>query len=161
MDTAGIAALIIAVAAFLTSLYALYIIMGIKRRFSSLLSAMSVNSKIIESIRETAKKPRKRYIVFEVQSGKNHSEKEVAKAIIEEAREVLGQTGLVDSGIHLVIYDAERRIGVLRVKNTYKYQALAILGMVRSIGDERVRLIPLYTSGTLKKALKRAGVRKK
>lgn len=150
----------VAVAALVASLYAIYSVARVRGRITSILNAIIVNYKVTARLAEASRKPRRRYIVFEVQSTEPHGEKEVAKAIIRVAKEVLGEAGLTDSGIHVIAYYPERRIGVLRVKNTYKYQAMAILGMVRRIGGEPARIIPIYTSGTLKKALKRAGLRK-
>lgn len=161
MGIGYLVAIAVASVSLLVSLYTLYRVESLARRISRLISAASSEARVLKEFREAASKPRKRYIVFEVQSTREYSEKEVAKAIIAAAREVLGETGLVDSGLHLIAYYPERRIGILRVRNTYKYRALAILGLVRDIRGEKVRLVPLYTSGTLKKALKRAGVRKK
>ncbi|MEB3846713.1 MAG: Rpp14/Pop5 family protein [Desulfurococcales archaeon] len=145
----------VALAAIITSIYALIEARRAKKYLLHLLKAASLQERLAKSLARVKEKPRKRYIVFRVETGRNIDEKDLAKAISEKFRVVLGEAGFTASGAHLVYYNPVLRAGVLRVRSDYKYPALAVLGMIREIGGERARIIPLGTSGTLRSALKR------
>ncbi|MCE4600696.1 MAG: hypothetical protein F7C38_03945 [Desulfurococcales archaeon] len=142
-------------------IYIYSIVSRVRKTLKGLLTAASINHRIRKAVEETSQKPRRRYIVFTIETTENIDERSLARAIIKTAEEILGEVGLVDSGIHLVYYDPVKRLGVIRVKHLYKYHALAILGLVRDVNGVKIRILPLGTSGTLKKALKRVGARKK
>ncbi len=142
-------------------IYIYNIVSKIRKTLRGLLTAASINHRMRKAIEKTSQKPRRRYIVFTIETTERIEERDLAKAIVNTAEEVLGRVGLVDSGIHLVYYDPVKRLGVVRVKHLYKYHALAILGLVRDVNGAKIRILPLGTSGTLKKALKRVGARKK
>ena len=146
---------VVALAAMITSIYALVEARRARKYLFYLLKATSLQERLAKSLAKVKEKPRKRYIVFRVETSGKINEKDLAKVISEKFRTVLGEAGFTASGAHLVYYDPVLRAGVLRVRSDYKYPALAVLGMIRRIGDERVRIIPLGTSGTLKSALRR------
>jgi len=145
-----------AAAAIAASLYAVYTAKRARALLEALLEAASLRERIARSLARARIKPKHRYIVFEVASARRVPREELAKKIRETAMKTLGLTGLVDSGLQLVEYDEATRRGIIRVKHNYKYHALAILGLVREVNGERVLLVPLATSGTLRKARKEA-----
>jgi ribonuclease P/MRP protein subunit POP5 len=153
-------ALVVSFSSLLIAVYSIAIVLRMSGLLHAILSTASVNHRIRKALEKASQKPRKRYIVFLVEASENVEEHSLAKAIIEVGKEVMGYDGLVDSGLHLVHYDPMNKLGVVRVRHTYKYHALAILGLIREIGGVKVRLIPLRTSGTLKRALKHVGVKK-
>lgn len=104
---------------------------------------------------------KKRYIVFEIATAERLEVDEVAKAIESTAKRLLGELGVAKARLKLVDYDPNLRRGVLRVRNEYKWHALAVLSLIRLIGEKRVFVTPLATSGSLWKARKRAGLIKK
>ncbi len=146
---------VVALAAMITSVYALVEARRAKKHLLYLMKAASLQERLARSLARVKEKPRKRYIVFRVETSRDIDEKDLAKAISEKFRAVLGEAGFTASGAHLVYYDPVLRAGVLRVRSDYKYPALAVLGMTRRIGGERARIIPLGTSGTLKSALRK------
>ena len=107
--------------------------------------------------RRIRRKPSKRYIVFEVVGGPVEPG-ELENAIRGAFARLFGEPALGVSMLRLVEYHDDRMIGILRVRREYKYHALAALGLVRSVSGRRVLLVPLLTSGTLKRARRRAGL---
>jgi len=51
---------------------------------------------------------------------------------------------------HLTVFDATRRIGVVRVKHTEKEKAIYLLNSLVAIGGRNVKVVTLRTSGTIK-----------
>ena len=127
------------------------------RVVKALLSSATSLSKLRGASRASSR-PRRRYIVFEVIPG-GFSREDVERAIEEAAKRVLGVVGVGNMGLKLVYYSEERSRGALRVRNEWKYAALAVLGFVRRIGDARVTLVPLSVTGSIKKAKKIIGVK--
>jgi len=152
-DAIMLLAMLIAIVA---SLYAVYTARRTRALLENVLEAASLRERIARSLARARVKPKHRYIVFEVASSRRVPRDELARKIREVATKTLGLTGLVDSGLQLIEYDESTRRGILRVRHTYKYHALAILGLVREVSGERVLLVPLATSGTLRKARKEA-----
>ena len=100
-----------------------------------------------------ARKPRrKRYIVFEVISNEIITSSELNHALKEEAEKLLGILGLSDITLKLIDFDEKFKRGIIRTDNHSKYVVLALLGLIRNINDKKVLLIPLKTTGTIKKA---------
>ncbi len=149
----------VAVAAATVSLAAsAYLAVRVARlesRLNLLFSAASRSERLARSLARLKAKPRKRYIVFEVVSAERIAGDDVERAVSEAVRRLFGVVGEIDSWIRLVEYDEESRRGILRVRNTYKYHALAVLGTIRRIGGVRVMIVPLSTHGTIKSARKR------
>lgn len=100
-----------------------------------------------------ARKPRrKRYIVFEVISNETITASELNHTLGEEAEKLLGILGLSDITLKLIDFDEKLKRGIIRTDNYSKYIVLALLGLIRNIGNKKVLLIPLKTTGTIKKA---------
>lgn len=100
------------------------------------------------------KRSRRRYIVFQVVSDRRISSGELKSALTEVCRSMLGEVFVVDSGIKLVDYEPRTGRGIVRVRHAYKYKLLAMLGLVREVGGNRVLIYPLTTTGSLKRARK-------
>lgn len=129
------------------------------RRVRVLLEAVlgSARARELSKIRRAfSRRPRRRYIVFQVVSDGDVSEKSLYQAIMRSARRLLGSAAVADSGLMLAYYNAATRRGVLRVRSDYKNAAMAVLGTVRRAGDSNVLAVPITTSGTIKKAKKLA-----
>lgn len=94
----------------------------------------------------------RRYVVFEVLGTEPISFDELREIVESTARRVYGEITASMMGVKLVEYDEVKRRGVVRVRRDYKYHALAILGMIRSVGSKKVMIVPLATTGSLKRA---------
>jgi len=99
-----------------------------------------------------ARKRGRRYVVFEVLGTEPVGFEELKGAIEGTVRRVYGELGSAMFGVKLIEYDEVRRRGVLRVRRDFKLYALAVLGLVRSSNGRRLLLIPLSTTGSLKRA---------
>lgn len=130
------------------------------RRNSEVLEALLSStdlSKAIEKARRTAAmKPKRRYIVFEIIPG-NLDYAKVEAALNETLRKLVGIVGESSSRIKLLYFDKRRSRGIIRVRREYKYLALAVLGLTRSIAGRRVIIIPLAVTGSIKRAKQLVG----
>ncbi|MGC9210189.1 MAG: Rpp14/Pop5 family protein [Acidilobus sp.] len=99
-------------------------------------------------------RPRKRYLVFEVASGSEVKEEDVRVALEEAYRRLFGEAGLAAAGLRLILYDAGRRRGIVRVRSSSLPHLLAAIGLVRRIGEVDALIVPLRTAGTIRKARK-------
>ncbi len=105
-----------------------------------------------------AKKPgrvRKRYIVFAIISEHDLEKKEVEKAIRDTWRKVFGELSLARADPQLIYFEPSIQRGIIRVRHTYKKDCLAILGLIHEINNVKCILVPITTSGTLKRAQKK------
>ncbi|MCE4627688.1 MAG: Rpp14/Pop5 family protein [Desulfurococcales archaeon] len=129
------------------------------RRVRELLEAVlgSARARELARIRRAfSRKPRRRYIVFQVISDDDVSEKSLYQAIMRSARRLLGSAAIADSGLTLAYYNAATRRGVLRVRSDYKNAAMAVLSTVRRAGNSNILAVPITASGTIKKAKRAA-----
>jgi len=125
------------------------------RKTRKLLTAVlaSGRAREIAGIRRRAsRRPKRRYIVFRVVSGSEVNERGLNLALLQAARRLVGASVVADSGLQLVYYNPITMKGVLRVRGEYRNLAFGVLGIVRSVGDTRVVLLPLTTAGTIKRA---------
>ncbi len=124
----------------------------LRRSLKLILSSLKTYRDLQRASRLLSRKPRRRYIVFEVISEApinwDALEEEVKRVITE----YLGKTGRVDSGVALAYYDPDRNRGVLRVRSDYRYKVLGLLGLVRRIQGRRAIIIPLAVTGSVKRA---------
>ncbi len=98
---------------------------------------------------------RKRYIVFSVVSeGKPLTRKAIEEGIRRAFKELYGETILVRADPQIVYYEPSVKRGVIRVAHLYKDQMIALLGSIKNIDDTKVLIIPVKTTGTIKKARK-------
>jgi len=107
---------------------------------------------LLEPHVKSVKKPRKRYVVFvalcEDKVYLNNVEEAVKKAFIE----YYGKSMYHKASPQLILYDENSGRGVIRVLHTCTDHLLATLGLVKKINDKNCLLLPLRTTGTLKKA---------
>ncbi|GAB6147692.1 Rpp14/Pop5 family protein [Stetteria hydrogenophila] len=102
--------------------------------------------------RSLSRRPRRRYIVFEVIPAEAADAGSLESAIRETLKGLTGVVGLAESGVKLIEYQPGSGRGILRVRAGYKYAALAALGLVRRINGRRVLIAPLATTGSIKRA---------
>ncbi len=117
----------------------------------------AVSSKLIIKVLNTLKskrKLRKRYIVFEVLSSKSVGKGELEQEVRNTFKKIFGDIHLARASISLSYYDENLNIGVIKFTHIYKYKVLASLGVVKSVRDTKVLIIPLRITGSLRKALK-------
>ncbi|MCX8165147.1 MAG: hypothetical protein N3D79_00905 [Acidilobaceae archaeon] len=100
----------------------------------------------------SARKERKRYVVFEAVTTERLTKEEVGKAFVGAMKELYGELGLIASRARLVEYDEGRRRGIVRVRRAFKDHVLGALGYVREAGGKRARLVPIATTGSVRRA---------
>ncbi len=103
-----------------------------------------------------ARRRRRRYIAFciSTEDGVQLDPNKVERTIIEAMTRLGGVLGVAEAKPQLVYYDAKSNCGVFRVTYMSKHLAIAAMGFVRNIGGKKVVIIPLRTSGTVKRAKK-------
>ncbi len=117
----------------------------------SLISGLNIERKIRDLSKQYSLRPKKRYIVFEVFPSGISFEK-IKTSIYEVAEKVLGYKGISEARMKLIYYDEEKARGILRIRREHKYMALAVLGLIRNIDGSEVLVIPITTTGSLKRA---------
>ncbi|MET1101405.1 MAG: Rpp14/Pop5 family protein [Pyrodictiaceae archaeon] len=122
------------------------------KRVSYALAKALESSEADEVLRRLRRKARRRYIVFVVLSEEKYSPETLSKAIEEKVKELGGLLGAAEANVQLVYYDLKRDVGILRTNYHAKHLVLAALSLVRRIGSNRVMVIPLATTGTIKRA---------
>lgn len=121
-------------------------------------AAMAARERLLVRLRRAIRRrPSKRYIVFEVVGGPVEPG-ELEAALRDAFKRLFGEPALSLSMLRLVEYHDDRMIGIVRVRREYKYHALAALALVRSVSGRKVLLVPVLTSGTLKRARRKAGL---
>jgi ribonuclease P/MRP protein subunit POP5 len=128
----------------------------IKRALSSALASLEAE-RALELLR---RRRRRRYIAFYLiyEGDTPPSPEEVERAILRAVERLAGQLAVANSRLQLVYYDPVRAVGIVRATNDTKYIVLAGMGLVRMIGGKRVMVIPVRTSGTIKRARKALGI---
>jgi len=104
--------------------------------------------------RELSRRPRRRYIVFQVIANTDISERMLHQSLMRTVRRLLGSAFVADSGLQLVYYNPVTRKGVIRVRHVYKDAVLGTLGLTRKIGEASAIVVPILTVGTVKRAKK-------
>lgn len=124
----------------------------IARAVSSALASYEAE-KALEKLR---RKRRRRYIAFVVvvESGKPPEPQEMEKAILSAIRRIGGEIVVADARPRLVYYDPLRGLGIISASHTTKYIVLAALGAIRRVGGRKALVIPIRTTGTIKRAKK-------
>ena len=104
------------------------------------------------AFRSIVRKPRKRYLVFQVLSEKPLSKDSVQEVFNRVFSEFFGLIGGGEANPKLVLYDEKSMRGVLRFVHTQRSKVLFALAMVSEITNGEVGFIPLKITGTLRKA---------
>ncbi len=97
---------------------------------------------------------RKRYIVFAVLSNKEFKREEIAEVLSKGFKEFLGISSLVQADPYLIYYDPRLKRGVIRVAHTFKDKTLAVFDFINKYILKDSIIIPIKTTGTIKKARK-------
>ena len=104
---------------------------------------------LLPSLRE-----KKRYLAYEVISSKKYNDAiEINKAILDAAKEFLGNLGLAKAGIIALNdqFNQTSQRGILRVNNKHLDNLKASFIFVNKINDNNVILRSVGASGILKK----------
>lgn len=145
MDT--LEGLVIAVLAL--SLFSLVLAIKAYRKAGSVLKASRA---LAEAEREGKPiKLRKRYIAFTLSFSKPVSRRAFEKTFTEVFARYFGESTLSKASPQLILFLEEEQRGIVRVSHLYRDHAVAVLGLLKSIGDAKCIVIPLRTCGTLKK----------
>ena len=108
----------------------------------------------IEEALSKVKKVRRRYIVFSIISEHDFDRKEIEKAIRRKLAILYGIVSLAKADPQLVFYDPKMKRGIIRTSHIMKDYVVAALSITRNIGDKQLLIIPIKTTGTIKKAKK-------
>lgn len=100
---------------------------------------------------------KKRYVAFEILSGKKSSFQEVSRALWNAFSSFLGELELAKAGIIMIAntFNVNMQSGVIRVNNNYVDHVKAALTFVKNVEQQPVVVKSLIVSGVLNKALKR------
>jgi len=124
---------------------------GLRAAVRALLAGAARERDVARAARRLSSRPRRRYLVFEVIPG-GVGENELRRSLEEAARRLAGEAGLALSALTLVEYSESTSRGIIRFRHEYKALALAVLGLVREVNGSRVVLVPLATTGSLRRA---------
>ncbi len=95
---------------------------------------------------------KKRYVVYEVISGKDIDFNRIFPAIQHSYKECFGIFGLGKAGLHdMRIYDRNAKRGVLKINHKYVDNLRAALGMMTEIAGEKAIVHTVGVSGILRK----------
>lgn len=123
--------------------------------------SLALESKEAERLIEFLKrKRRRRYIVFQVitEDGQPVNPNELEKAIVRSVTRLAGDLTVAKGRIRLVYYHPDKMLGILAATHDTKYLVIASMALARRVGERRVLLIPLKTTGTIKRAKKVIGL---
>lgn len=141
--------------ALITSLVTLLLLYRINNKVKTLFQAIS--SKVILKVLKTRRlrrKLRKRYMVFEVISDGTLDKNSLESEIRIVFKDLFGEIHLTTASLAIQYYDSRLKAGILKFTHRYKYKVLATLGLVKRVGNVKVLIVPVRTTGTYRKALK-------
>ncbi len=127
-----------------------------RNRFWKIVGMVLETSEAEEVVKKLATRRRRRYIVFYVASEnpKQVTPEGVEEALREAARKLYGTLGVGDMYPQLVYFDEKLLAGIVRTTHQFKYHVIAAMGFVRTINGARASIIPVATTGTIKRAKK-------
>lgn len=108
--------------------------------------------KLIEAKLRPVNKAKKRYVVFATICEERVSEKEIEEAIRNNLIKHFGVDIYRKASPRVILYDVESGRGVVRVLHTCTNHLIATIGLTKQVGKTRCLMIPIRTTGTLKKA---------
>jgi ribonuclease P/MRP protein subunit POP5 len=108
--------------------------------------------KLIEAKLRPVNKAKKRYVVFATICEERVSEREIEEAIRNNLVKHFGVDIYRKASPRIILYDIESGRGVIRVLHTCTNHLIATIGLVKQVGKTRCLIIPIRTTGTLKKA---------
>uniref|UniRef100_A0A7C4D9F8 Ribonuclease P protein component 2 n=2 Tax=Staphylothermus marinus TaxID=2280 RepID=A0A7C4D9F8_STAMA len=131
----------------------LYLILYLKLRSKlSLLNRIVRGIIIKESSSEKINKIRKRYIVFSIISNSSFNKQLLEKTIRDSYRKYFGEISLIQADPQLIYFDYSLQRGIIRTTNLHKNSVVITLSLIREINSSKCLIIPLKTTGTIKKA---------
>jgi len=98
------------------------------------------------------KKLRKRYVVFTAICEERVELNELRDAVSSRFKELFSENVYYKASPQLVLFDENTQRGVYKVTHLYLDHFIAALGLVKSVGGKKCVVVPLRTTGTLKKA---------
>ncbi len=96
---------------------------------------------------------RSRYIAFIVDSSQPEvilSRKMIEKVFWWKILENIGEIEAGKTGLRLIKWDENKKIGIIKCNAKYKYLVSGVLSLIQHLGKIKVNVIPLLTSGTIK-----------
>jgi len=109
---------------------------------------------LVEKERGKPSKPRKRYVVFTLACSGNPSREVIEKHVENAFTTYYGKAVLAKASPQLIFMDEAVRKGVYRVSHLYVKHLISLFTIPLETGECKCLIIPLKTTGTLKKALK-------
>jgi len=139
--------------------HSLHVVRQVVKQYSLIVKAVSsalASYEAEKALEKLRRKRRRRYIAFivVVESGKPPEPQAIEKAILNAVKKIGGEIAAADARPRLVYYDPIRGLGIVSASHTTKYIVLAALGIVRRVDGKKVLIIPIRTTGTIKRAKK-------
>jgi len=110
----------------------------------------------VKRLLETGLKPigkaRKRYVVFTALCEERVSQRDVENAISETMKKHYGVSIYRKASPQVILYDESTGRGVVRVLHAYTSYLIATLGLTKRAGGKNCLIVPIKTTGTLRKA---------
>ena len=100
-------------------------------------------------------KEKKRYVLFEVVSGRKFGKEQVKRAVTTAVSESIGTIGLADAEFAFIDFDEKAQKGILRCTNTKLEQVKAALALLSEIDLYKAFVYIRTVTGSLKKATSR------
>ncbi len=141
----------------ITISYLIIKIKELKRKIAFLRKETNELKKVLKQKAEEKtekKKLRKRYIVFAILTEQKIDKKSLEEAIRTHWVRFFGEKSLIKADPQLIYYDPSVKRGVIRVSHLYKDELIALMSTIKKIGEADCLLVPLKTTGTIKKARK-------
>jgi ribonuclease P/MRP protein subunit POP5 len=121
-------------------------------RFRRLVKACIALLRAREERNEISKKLRRRYVVFTAICEERVGFSDLQEAVSSKFCELFSKTMYYKAAPQLVLFDESTQRGVYRVTHLYLDHLIVALGLVKNIKGKKCILLPLRTTGTLKKA---------
>jgi ribonuclease P/MRP protein subunit POP5 len=97
-----------------------------------------------------ALREKKRYIAFQVEGERQYSKREVVREIVNQSLSFFGESGASEFNLWVVEFNEALQQGFLVCHNKAVGKLKACLGLIGSIGEEKVHFRVLGVSGTIK-----------
>lgn len=107
---------------------------------------------LVENRFKNTRKPRKRYVVFTVICEEEVCFDSVESAVREKFIEYYGESTYHKASPRLILYNEKSGRGIIRVLHTCTDYLIAVLGLIKKINNRNCIILPIKTTGTLRKA---------
>ena len=113
-----------------------------------------------DALERLRRRRRRRYIVFRLvtEDGSSPPPDEVERALLRSLERLGGQLAVALGRVQLVYYNPDLMAGIVRASHDTKYLVLAAMGMVRRVAGKRALMVPVRTTGTIKRAKQALGL---